>query len=143
MGTLELTPEPLHGMGMLLAFTWTPDPKKIRGVKPQFQYDECVSTLCNLNMCCYDFVVSPELNVNGNIHFHGILDIKDKVKWYKKVLPSFKYMGFVLVKPNPDTKWKWYIFKDKDLMSKLLKNYPFTPSPKVLSKRGLLVSQYL
>lgn len=102
-----------------LAFTWVPDPKHL-GIDPIFQYNNCSSSLHNLQLCCYDYEIYPELTLNGNIHFHGIITIKDKYKWHKKVLPTFKYSGYVNIKTNPDKGWIEYMSKDQDHMKRVL-----------------------
>lgn len=102
-----------------LAFTWVPNPKDL-GVRPRFQYDNCIQSIRNLKLCCDSYEIYPEMTIAGNIHFHGVLNIKDKVKWFKKILPTFKYHGYVCIKPNPDKKWFEYMSKDKEMMEKLL-----------------------
>lgn len=91
------------------------------GNLPKFQYNYCLPTLLNLKLCCDHYEIFPELTLQGNIHFHGILEINDKIKWYKKVLPSLKYMGFVLIKPKPDKNWEKYMSKDSGIMEVILK----------------------
>lgn len=69
----------------------------------------------------------PELNHNGRIHFHGVIHIYDKVKWYKQCLPKLKFYGMVCIKPYPDFKWMEYIQKDVCSMQIILKTaLPYT-----------------
>lgn len=103
-----------------LAFTWSPDPKKFKGIKPRYQWDDILSFVRLLSSCAY-FTLYPELNANGNLHIHARVEIFDKVKWYKKVLPTFKYNGFVLIKSKDiNEKWDEYIAKDKEIMESVL-----------------------
>lgn len=102
------------------AFTWSPNPKIFRGIDPLFQFYDTAPFIDQLATCCSSYIVYPELNLNGNIHYHAKITLKDKVKWYKKVLPTFKYKGFVVVKPKCDEGWLSYIEKDKKLMESLL-----------------------
>lgn len=103
-----------------LAFTWSPDPKVISPyVDPEKQYDACFSFLILLSKCSR-FVIYSELNLSGNIHFHAIISLHDKVKWYKKVLPTFKRNGFVVLKHNVNEQWHKYISKDSIMMKEIL-----------------------
>lgn len=103
-----------------LAFTWSPAPATYAPyVDPEKQYDACFSIVKKLSKCS-KFVAYAELNQNGNIHFHAIVQLHDKVKWYKSVLPTFKRTGFVVMKFNVDEQWHKYISKEFDLMVKLI-----------------------
>lgn len=104
-----------------LAFTWSPDPKKFTGVNPVFQFNETLPFIRLLMSCSDDFSAYPELNLNGNIHWHAEVRLSDKVKWFKKVLPKFKYNGFVYIKKVFDKeKWDIYIQKDMPIMEMVL-----------------------
>lgn len=67
------------------------------------------------------YKIYPELTINGNIHYHGMFAIKNKVHWFKTSLPLLKRYGFVRVdkvKPKIKDKWQRYIQKDcKDMMT--------------------------
>lgn len=111
-------------MNGTLALTWVPNPKDI-GIKPIFQFESTIGSIVNLGLCCDYYEMYPELTVAGNIHYHGVIRVKDKIKWYKKVLPTLRYKGYVCVKKDPDEKWKEYIRKDKDIMERILcRNFP-------------------
>lgn len=75
-----------------------------------------------LNKCCYDYELWPELHQSGDVHFHGILDIKDKIKYYKTLKKHTERIGNVLLKNIDDmAKWKEYCGKDIKDMEKLFK----------------------
>lgn len=114
MGSLEKNSE-------TIAFTWSPNPKKFLGIDPKYQLMDTIMFISDLHHCSNNFIIYPELNSNGRIHYHGKIQISDKYKWFKKILPTFKYNGFVLIKTDIDQKWDEYISKDKDLMEKILK----------------------
>lgn len=118
-------------MGSLdkLAFTWSPDPKQFTGKNVSFQFNDTKPFIKNMDKCC-DYRLYPELTTNGNIHYHGVVFVKDKYKWFKSVLPSLKYHGFVLLKKDVNDNWEdKYCKKDVELMSKLLKiDLPIVPS---------------
>ena len=125
-------PENLN-LEQCIAFTWSP--KKIPVIDTFLQYCATISLIRNLDKCA-KYRMYPELNKNGNIHYHGIIHVTDKVKWYKSVLPQFKYNGFVLIKSHPDQGWLDYINKDMLMMIEILKiNLPITEDIKIKRKR--------
>lgn len=69
------------------AFTWSP-----KGVTydPQTKYNEHIFDVFNKWRRALEFAIYPELNNNGNIHYHGIIQIRDKIAWYKRLLPFVK-----------------------------------------------------
>lgn len=103
-----------------LAFTWVPNPKRFVGTHPKYQFNDTVLFIEQMRNSCDYFKILPELTINGNIHFHGTIQIKDKVKWYRQMLPKLKYNGFVLLKDNPDDNWDKYIMKDRLVMQNIL-----------------------
>lgn len=105
-----------------LAFTWAPNPKIFGGINPIYQHNDCMPLIRNMSKCC-EYKIYPELTTQGNIHYHGIIDVFDKVKWFKSVLPKLKYNGHVLIKEIFDyDKWNDYISKDSVNMLKILDN---------------------
>lgn len=77
---------------------------------------------CPLNTCAM-FVLLPEVHESGkkygSIHFHGLLRIHKKYKWFNKVLPFLKTLGFVTIKPCFElSKWIDYLIKDHSLFIK-------------------------
>lgn len=126
------TPENLD-LTKCIAFTWSPKPVPI--IDPFLQYVATLSLIKNLDRCA-EYRIYPELNKQGNIHYHGIIHITDKVKWYKSVLPQFKYNGYVVIKTDPDDGWLKYIIKDAEVMSAILKiNLPLIQNPKDKRKK--------
>lgn len=111
------------------AFTWSPNKKVVGNYNdPFYTMHMHLQYLKKLKRCSI-FTLYPEFNGRGDLHWHGILEITDKVKWYKSVLPYFRYKGFVCVKHIDNfSKWSTYCAKDKDLMEKVLTTVlPITP----------------
>lgn len=59
-----------------------------------------------------EFEIYPEFADNGRLHYHGIVHIKDPIKWYKHCLPTLNNLGFVVVKNNINEGWEEYIKKN-------------------------------
>lgn len=121
-----------------LAFTWSPDPKRFKGVRPEYQLYDTLPIIRLLRQCSKSFIIYPELNIQGNIHYHGIIDISDKIKWHKKVLPSFKFHGFVVLKTIFDlNQWNDYIKKDREVMKDIINTeLPLTCDHRLIRKRS-------
>lgn len=100
----------------LIAFTWSPNPDKYPSSEPRRQY-KCLLNHCLLSIykCCDRFCIVPELNANGNVHIHGWLHVKDKIKYFKWFLPRCRQYGFVLCKTSVDSNWyNKYLVKEID-----------------------------
>lgn len=104
----------------MYAFTLSPSPEYIRARTPMAQFQELLPYICRMKQSCAG-VITPELNLNGNIHFHGSILIKDKIKFYKHTLPMLKKVGFCLMRRIDDmSKWTEYIKKDIEVMKGIL-----------------------
>lgn len=121
-----------------IAFTWSPDPKKFSFIDPVKQFNDTLPFIRLLDTCGLHFTY-PELNASGNIHYHSKIFISDKVKWFKSVLPKFKYNGMVKIKTkNIDEGWDKYLIKDKEVMEKILNiTLPIINLPKVKKTRQI------
>lgn len=108
-----------------LAVTWSPSPDVYRHLhSPDLQLSACMQILRKIaKLTKSQYGIFPELNSNGNLHFHlklVITENHDLCTWYKEVLPTFKRNGFVLVKTkNIDDGWDKYIRKESELMCKI------------------------
>lgn len=122
---MNITMEPVapHVVAHDTFLTWSPDPKHHRGiVKPRDQfltYDWVINLLAK---SCTG-ILSPELNKNGNIHYHAVLTIQDPAKWYTHTLPAMKKVGFTCVKQITNTYDKVYnyVLKEAKLNQKIFK----------------------
>ncbi len=80
---------------------------------------ELINTVSNirraLKYAC-KYVLYVELTMEGHVHYHGWFNIIDKVKYYKKTLPTLKRIGFIKIKSNVNEGWRTYCNKDQDNM---------------------------
>lgn len=113
-------------------FTFSP---KGTTFNPTYGYMDHINTyFWSWHHCMQEFEVNPEFNSNGNLHYHGYYIVKDRFKWFKKILPKLKYNGMwrsEKVKDNLE-KAMQYCRKDRDLMSGCIDHeIPFTHNCKV------------
>lgn len=114
---------------------------------PLGQFWETAPYLCKLLERSTDFVIVPEWRItNGSIHYHGVVKIKDTIKWLKQTLPRIKSMGFILIKPCDDKegiseKWKQYYTKDIDIARGVLPPYLSLPISYVPAKDIIKIDQ--
>jgi len=104
-----------------MALTWVPNPKDI-GIKPLFQLQDTISSVLNMQYCTDRYAFFPEVTAAGNIHYHSVIRLDDKIKFYKKYLPILRYHGYVCIKNKTiDSNWLDYISKDFDTNSQIYK----------------------
>lgn len=124
----ENKPMPMPGM---TAFTLNPNPKKYNTDDPLEQYAIVIQNVLShqsLKDSCKSYYIYPELTENGNVHIHGYLFVKDRIKFYRSFLPLCKRMGHTKIKTkNIDSKWVEYCQKDQDLMTEMME--PQLPVP--------------
>lgn len=107
----DAIPEKTNSNNNIIAFTWSPKPS-FQMNDPQLGYAQHLTVLRGIRLCCKRYEIHPEFFANGGLHYHGKLEITDKIKWFAKVLPTLKRYGFVVIKTNVDDKWTDYIRKD-------------------------------
>lgn len=105
-----------------IALTWSPDQKQYAQYKlPMKQLCAHMEVIRCIKLAG-DYKCYPEFHNNGNLHYHFIVELKDKIKWFKKVLPTLKYHGFVVVKPATDfAGWLSYCTKHQQTVEHTLK----------------------
>ncbi|AXH78056.1 MAG: putative replicase [Cressdnaviricota sp.] len=97
--------------------TCSPNPN-VKGRKSQhihYQYSSDIfTTLSDIDRCCITFCVVPEMNKNGQIHYHGWMQITDFVKYYKSTLRKLTKLGFckIVIAKNYKKALKEYYKKD-------------------------------
>lgn len=103
-----------------------------RGAQTHFKYVlRPVGRL--LNQSCSDWRLYPELTIQGNLHFHCVIYVKDKIKFYKNTLPKLKDYGFVCVKKIDDLiGWETYCQKDAQFMRAYLETFKSLPISKAI-----------
>lgn len=122
--TKRVTAQVVEVDGSPYLFTFSP----IGNTKnAEFTYYDHLSTyFVNWHKCMSEFEINPEFNSNGNLHYHGYFVIKDKVKWFKNVLPKMKYNGLVKISKVRCSLAEGVVYcrKDRIMMSKIIKRYP-------------------
>lgn len=140
------------------AWTWSPNPRLLEKVNTFLDfhtvdnivsYNKHIMTLFReLALSTTDFIIFPEYNKQGNIHYHGTLYMTDNqlTHYYRNRLKNFKKLGFVLMKSkNIDENWSIYQSKDSKIMLEVLNPLPvpitrayyLSNKGRVLTLRGL------
>lgn len=106
------------------SFTVTLKPCMYR-YEPEEQYDLVKNHLyITLKQLSNNFTLVTELTQNMNIHFHGIIELYHKKKWYSVFRKSDKF-GFTSCREISDMEgWKKYISKDLQLTLDMLERRP-------------------
>lgn len=80
-----------------IIYFFTLSPKQL-GNKQHLNYAEHIwDYFFDVHQVLDKFCIIPELNGNGNIHYHGWFSIKDKYRYYRFWLPRMKSLGFVKI----------------------------------------------
>lgn len=77
-----------------------------------------------LKKCCNHYCLFPELDQNGRLHYHGLIKLTDRVKWFKLVKPALQTYGFICVKPLKSfidhLNWSIYCLKEFAMTKQVL-----------------------
>ncbi len=92
-----------------------------RTVHPDFLYnDDKLKLVKWLNRFSDHYIIVPEFSDNGRLHYHGLFNMSDKIKYYKSKYSIDKEIGFVKVERINDFKshlrWLMYIYKDYNIL---------------------------
>lgn len=101
-----------------LALTWAPKPIYIN-ISDQWQHH--LPILKKLSKNALTLELYAEMTMNGNLHYHASLTVKDQIKWWRSTLPLLKHHGFVTIKKRLNENWDVYIQKQRLAMQSLLK----------------------
>lgn len=96
--------------------------KTLHCKSPYGQFKETAPAITKLlNRSC-TFELFPEWrHCTGDIHYHGVIQIKDYIKWLKQTLPSLKSHGFILIKKIDNRpKWNEYCEKERKISRGIL-----------------------
>lgn len=121
--------------------TCSPNPN-VKGRKSQPLHKQYASDIYNvladLDRCCCTFCVVPELNKNGQIHYHGWFQVTDYIKYYKSTLRKLTKLGFCKIVIAKDYKkaLKEYYKKDIDIYPEVYE--PMPPALSHLNMRNTL-----
>jgi len=107
----------------VILFTYSPNPNRKYWSRDQMKnYKIHIRNYFSQFPKCFKrFAMCPELNLQGNIHYHGWYVVKDHVKWLKHLLPSMKFGGFFKANKLVD-KDKGLKYYTKDLCKKLFED---------------------
>lgn len=80
---------------------------------PMQQFKDTLPPLArNLARCAKRFQLAPELTLDGNIHYHGLIDIDNEYRWFRYIQPWLKRQGFYKAKvPKNLHGWLKYMTK--------------------------------
>lgn len=110
------------------AFTCSPDPTKYKSHDPGDQWRtllNCVLLQKRIKRCFTKFLFVPELNENGNIHFHGYYSVANKYEYNRWFLPACKRWGWCRIKDRVDDYWTFeYVTEDIEEMEEVLPDLP-------------------
>lgn len=65
--------------------------------------------------CSNRFILYPEIqHPSGRLHYHGIIDLKDDMKFYRFTLPNIRrHIGYICVKKiRNELNWLMYCMKE-------------------------------
>lgn len=104
----------------LYAVTWSPKPYEANYKYQLYHYGPMIDQFLRRQLGLF----VAELNKNGQIHFHGTINLQNKYSYYRN-LALLKKNGFVVVKRLKNyeewTRWHNYLKKEVDLTSRLLR----------------------
>lgn len=106
------------------AFTLSPPPNY--HITPYMLYEDKILQLHKLlSKSCESFMIYPEYQkYTSRLHFHGVIKLKDLIKWHKSTRRQLARMGFVHVKGlltfEDRFKWAHYIKKEWGISKTLL-----------------------
>ena len=65
-----------------------------------------------LNRCSNEYVVYPESDDTGRLHYHGLITLNNKTNWTRTTLPKLKTLGFICAKTKVNDGWSEYCTKN-------------------------------
>lgn len=106
------------------AFTLSPPPNY--HITPYMLYEDKILQLHKLlSKSCESFMIYPEYQqYTSRLHFHGVIKVKDMIKWHKSTRRQLSRMGFVhckgLITHEDRLKWSVYMKKEFGLTRQIL-----------------------
>lgn len=97
--TINISPRPVYGVDILKLY----DNHKYRIRKA-------------LNPCTDHYLIYPELDKNDRLHYHGVVIIKDPIKWYRSCKRKLQDIGFCKFQKlkNITNQLQWQLYMSKD-----------------------------
>lgn len=113
----------------VILITWNPKPRFYNydhnGDNDfEMQWRTMLDKLFEANRCCSRYAFVAEVSDAGKLHMHGFLVVSDKIKYYKKFLPTLRANGFIKIPKANSHKWKTFKYhvKEVDFTSDLIKD---------------------
>lgn len=130
---IERLPEGQWNYSLTITFS-----KPLEKLKPWMQFRDTIGTIARkIAECSDDFEIHPELTLKGRLHYHIRLQLKDKIKFYKSLIPFLNKCGyFDLSKTKSYEQWQQYCEKESFVMKHVLE-YPFLPVTKEIYKNKI------
>lgn len=102
-------------------FTHSPKPNQLKEelIGPKYNEDlvKELYTDCLNNKAIGEFLLVPEVTEGGRLHFHALIELKDKVKFYKTFVPKYYWRGINKFILNQKPKYGYhYLFKLSNFM---------------------------
>lgn len=110
---MEVLKTPVNGNELFVTIS-----PPVRNNKPEYLFQDDIVIINRIKLCSKKYIIYPELDSKGRLHYHLIMSLHDKVKWHKSVLPGFRKIGFVKI--------EWMkTFKDKlNVLQYIRKEWP-------------------
>lgn len=123
---------PLFNYSLTITFN-----KPLEKMQPWQQFRDTIGTISrHIAACSEDFEIHPELTLKGRLHYHIRLLLKDKIAFYKKLIPFLNKCGyFDLGKTMSLQDWNEYCNKESTCMKQVLE-FPYLPvTPKIYKNK--------
>lgn len=124
---LKFRPTPSYPIYRTYALTVTmKDSPDLIKLSPKVQLQRTFRELNKILRRSCKFYLYPEFTPNNAIHYHGIIDIYDSIKWHEVTARTLhKKMGFCCIKTLKDEVWHKYSTKDLGVIEDLFPTIDF------------------
>lgn len=118
-------------------YAYTQTFKSIKSTGPRGQFKETAPYLTKLLGRSCDYCIVPEWRTgSGEIHYHGVIIIKDKVKWLRSTRGCLVNLGFLKLKSIDNMqKWMKYFLKEVVVAEEITKLSMPMFDPVILSSK--------
>lgn len=110
-----------NGIKKLYAYTQTITPVYNACKRHINQYYNTSPDITGLLSQSTEFLIVPEFTAEQRIHYHGILGIRDNIKWGKSTYFSLQHRGHIALRKLRSIKnWATYLIKDIEENAEIL-----------------------
>lgn len=104
----------------VILITWNPKPRFYNydhngNNDFEMQWRTMLDKLFEANRCCSRYAFVAEISDAGKLHMHGFLVVSDKIKYYKKFLPTLRANGFIKIIKASSHRWKTFKYHVKEV----------------------------